>query len=304
MEAPRPAPQIIQIPTPDAHLVFRWPRLLALWTLILLPLVLVAVLGRVPPVWALIGLLAALNAASTGLVYRDVQRRRRARDAFLAAHPGLDRAPLTLDAAARWRPSAAWPKWLPASLAATGYEPPPTGRIVCLGELDPPEVGERRFEPYVVTATEILGRRLWLILLLPILLGLWWGGRRGLVPFRFDLAGFTYPLMIAIAALVTWLWTGFVRPTYLRLAPGIVQVMRYRLGWGRPTIRSYRMEAGTLVVVRRVQRRPVFFLERGGLRDTINLNAARRAADIEEHLWWALLSTAPIPRLSEDELVE
>lgn len=304
MDAPRPAPQVLQIPTPDTHLVFRWPRLIAVWILILLPLVLVAVLGRVHPLWVLIGLLALLFAAITGLQYRDVQRRRRARDAFLATHPGLDRAPLTVAAAARWRPSAATIKWLRDSLEASGQRDPTAAQVICLGELDPPEVGERRFEPYVVTATEILGRRLWVILFLPVLLGLWWVSHRGLVPFRFDLAGFLCPLLIAAAALVTWLWTGFVRPTYLRLAPGIVQVMRYRLGWGPPTIRSYRMEAGTLVVVQRGSRRPVFTFEQGELRDTIDPNAARRAADIEEHLWWALLSTAPIPRLSAEELVE
>ncbi len=105
---------------------------------------------------------------------------------------------------------------------------------------------------------------------------------------------------------MAWLWRTTVRPTYVRLAPGVVQVLEYRLRSSKPTIRSYPMLPGTLVIVRQdvKARRPtsVQFV-RGEQSDVLPVSQMKDPDDAMQHIWYALLSTAPTPPLSDEELV-
>ena len=136
--------------------------------------------------------------------------------------------------------------------------------------------------------------------------------------------------LVAVIWGILFTWRSVLRPRYIRLAPGVVQVMQYNwLGLGRPTIRSYTMDAGTLVIVsqadavvaqadvnwdavptwRRSQvalrtlGRVRVILSRGKMKDTIDFTNMHDPTDALTSIWQAILSTAPTPRLSDTELV-
>jgi hypothetical protein len=108
---------------------------------------------------------------------------------------------------------------------------------------------------------------------------------------------------IGIAAAAAWVWKSGIRPTYFRLAPGIIQVLEYRLWHRKPAVRNYPMQAGTLIVVRREAKSLHATLLRDDRKDALPFRQLRRPAPVVEHFWRAVLSTAPIPALSDEELI-
>lgn len=196
---------------------------------------------------------------------------------------------------------------------------PERARLVCFGVTEVPEVGEHFFEPEIITATELLWRRLiwlWIALGMGALwlldyVGLWpsW-----LPPIGRMMQSCNYVFILGTAALVTWIWRGAIFPTYFRLAPGIIQVLIYRYGSRKPTIRSYPLVAGTrAILVRHRQPRRAkgkkkserwhLTLMRGRQKDSLEVWQLRRPQERIERIWQALLSTAPTPPLSDEELV-
>lgn len=181
-------------------------------------------------------------------------------------------------------------------------------RIICFGQAEVPEVGRLHFEPEIITPTGAVWRQLlWLAVagiplawcLLDYLhkLPAWIPGARAM------LGGFLYFFVAGALALGVWIWKGMIRPTYLRLAPGIIQVLEFRYSKSRPTIRSYPMQSGTLVLFTRIRQHAFLTLSCGEYKDSLAFSRMQHPQHYIEQAWKALLSTAPTPPLSEDELV-
>jgi len=83
----------------------------------------------------------------------------------------------------------------------------------------------------------------------------------------------------------------------------MIQVFEYRLLRSRPTVRSYPVEAGSLFIIARLVSGVALMLVRGDQTDTIRLSSTRAGGQATKRLWQALLSTAPTPPLSDQELL-
>lgn len=179
-------------------------------------------------------------------------------------------------------------------------QPDARARIVLLGREQPPEVGDLRFEPEIVAPGETVGRlAIWLVLLCVTWCALVVVAR---VPLRLAVI-LSLLWLPALVAGSLWIWKGVLRPTYVRMAPGIIQVLEFRYRRPKPTIRSYPMTAGTVIVLGGILRVPTMWLLRGEQRDTIRFAYAQRSDERMERAWQAMLSTAPTPPLSDEELV-
>lgn len=175
-------------------------------------------------------------------------------------------------------------------------------RILCFGFVEVPDTFPYSFEPEILNATDLMWRRL--IWLWPaVLIAVWISLQQlGFLPGSPGWASSFYFLTTVLGTLGYWFWSSSVRPSYVRIAPGIVQFLQF---WkGRPsTIRSYPMTEGTTVVVRQSGKYPVFEFQRENATDCISIDDLRDKRGCETKLWRALLSSAPIPRLSEDDLL-
>jgi hypothetical protein len=179
--------------------------------------------------------------------------------------------------------------------------------VLCYGDVEVPEAGTFQFEPEIISPTRAMWREL--IWLPPIMvLVCWWilYASTALPVPRITLnrvaIGFSYLLMAGIATAAVWIWRAGIRPRYFRLAPGMVQVFEYKLLRSRPTVRSYPVEAGSVFVIARLTSGPALLLSRGDASDAIRLGSVRDGRQVMKRLWQALLSTAPTPPLSDEEL--
>ncbi|MGD8450454.1 MAG: hypothetical protein PVJ57_01430 [Phycisphaerae bacterium] len=234
------------------------------------------------------------------------------RAAHVARFPEWEADTLAKTLSALWSPPYSL---LDAKIAllAIGSAPdpdPPRAHLVCIGAVDLPEIGDYRFEPLVITPTRFLGRQLWLAAL--VLLIVAFSAARALYSAFFTGGDTVAPIFMLLCAAATlpaaWVWRSAIRPTYIRLAPGIVQIVAFPFGRGKPNIRSYPMSAGTVVLVQRLPGKRaclprVITLARDGQRDDLPLHQMHGRAEVTERLWQALLSTAPTPPLSDEELL-
>lgn len=224
---------------------------------------------------------------------------------------------------------------LMAALAAGAGVNPPGARVILLGHIDVPQVGEKYFEPEVIPATRLLGRRLYAVPVFGaiVLLMLLQCSRviPVILPMR-NIGGFAYVLMMGGAVTAAWMWRGLIRPTYLRVSPGLIEFLSYRWFWhDRAEIRSYPLTPGTNVIVMhpptftwstRLTKPPLdrreahedkmrekhpnaltLFFERDGRGDRLDVALVFQADQLRDLLWSSLLSTAPIRTPSQDDLV-
>ena len=130
---------------------------------------------------------------------------------------------------------------------------------------------------------------------------------RGMPPWvpgiRQFFSGITYFLVAGFIALAVWVWRGIIRPTYIRMAPGVIQVLNYGYSKSKPTIRSYPMQPGTLAIFTRLRKRLILTLARGKNNDMLLFSRMRQPELKTERAWQAMLSTASTPPLSDEELV-
>ena len=190
-------------------------------------------------------------AASFWWINRCYQAQRRA---FLRQHPSGEADPLAGALATAWKDADRVPKLADVRAVLTGVvAEQETNRacLVCYGEAGVPDVGELHFEPEIITPTGAVRRQLiWLAIAGALiawclfdyinLLPSWLPGARPLM------GGLMYFFVAGAIALSVWIWRGMIRPTYVRLAPGVIQVLVYPLSNRQPIIRSYPMEPGTL----------------------------------------------------------
>ncbi|MBU0617064.1 MAG: hypothetical protein KKI02_05055 [Planctomycetes bacterium] len=311
----RVPPEIIFVPPPAGPALPRkriagiliWTALVCVATLIVVP----AVGGMSFRVLAvMLGSLFAILIALLALIsWRVNTKLRTLRRAFLEQRPGADADPRAAALSKTWKVPDRLPKLddVRAALKETESEPP-RARIVCFGQADVPDVGELHFEPEIITPTGAVWRQLiWLVIACVLialllleylhLLPSWVPGLR-----RFA-GGLAYFLIAGFIALAVWVWRGMIRPTYIRMAPGVIQVLNYGYSKSKPTIRSYPMQPGTLAIFTRIRKHLILTLARGENKDMLLFSRMHHPEQRIERAWRAMLSTAPTPPLSNEELV-
>lgn len=184
----------------------------------------------------------------------------------------------------------------------------PRAWILCVGAVEVPEIDPNPFEPEIIPAS----RYLWDLgamvtaAAMVVLLVLWMtplSSTLGL-PFGQQPAILLLLAVIGGPLLIRWFWLTFVRPRYLRLAPGMIQVLTYKWGRGRPQINSFPIEGGTLVVLtNQLKSDLTLSVMRDGLTQSIPVAGFRDSARTRSLIWRVLLTRVPTPPLSEEGLV-
>lgn len=257
------------------------------------------------PMYLVVAIIVAVSAWRVNRTHRALRR------AFFEKQPSDGADPLAAALCKAW-PEPDRPPKLENVRAAlrevVSEDKADRAQIVCFGVADVPEVGELYFEPEVVTPTGAVWRQLIWLLIAGVLIGWclldfldvlpsWLPGARPL------LGGFAYFFVAGAIALAMWIWKGMIRPTYIRMAPGVIQLLEYRYSSSKPTIRSYPIEPGTLAIFARVRKHLMLTLARDDSQDVLRLTRMRRSEELIRRAWQALLSTAPTPPLSDKQLV-
>lgn len=204
-------------------------------------------------------------------------------------------------------------------------------RIMVYGLLSPPVPGHYQFEPAIFQLAPLEPKRLLRVVGMGILffmslallfmtvaklsLGTWPWSISNLVRPVFL---YVLPCVLVFAVLIR-AWAMIARPKYLRLAPGMIQILTYKLRRQEPSVRSYPIDTGTQIVLCHERAwgdagPPRFSLHihyfqsslllcRAGQLDYVPLRGIKQMDDFLEYFWKAVLSTAPTPPLSEKELV-
>ncbi|MBU0641541.1 MAG: hypothetical protein KKB50_22000 [Planctomycetes bacterium] len=310
----RPTPQVIRVPRPEG-LQFRptVPLVLAIAIFVvgLLLTCLGALLGR--ELLCAAGALFVLSFSLLIVLPIHAGRCRSRHAAYIARLRDWGYSVVAVELAERWthsHPPIA-DDTIMEVLAGMESDGPPAARIVCLGVVDVPKVGERQFEPLIITPSQ---RVHWAGGLLKVFLALlvWWLVERSQL-FTTPIlptpnAGLVFLVLAGVLATVFWAWQCLVRPTYVRLAPGMVQLLEYRYRRTEPIVRSYPIDSGTTVIVRGdaaglLGRRISVSLRCGQHQDRFHQPVTDETRELERHIWYALLSTAPTPPLSDEHLV-
>ncbi|MCK4340388.1 MAG: hypothetical protein KAY37_01530 [Phycisphaerae bacterium] len=302
----RPPPRVVRVLPPPAY----WGIRAAVFLFILAPFCLIMTGVSLISLSGLWGSFFALLFAASSLFLLFVARRdavkQRTRTArVLAQHPDVETDPLVRALRARWGRFNAGlePKAVKETVQSLDGGAHGSATVVCMGTIEIPIIGERHFEPYIITGTDLWAPKPAAFVVLGAAVTTWYLQRIGVIPWRIiEWSSLVVVLGIVGWGIVGWARKALVRPTYIRLAPGIVQVLEYRTGQRKPAIRNYPMEPGTLVVVSEVY--DAYWLFRGEQEDILMIQHLRSRAEVKEHIWWALLSTAPIPTLSDQELIE
>ena len=305
-------PHVVRVSPPPVLVVSAGLILFAILSVVGAGLLLVCMGLLTAGLAAPVGLGLLVLAAALGVW--QARRVRRARERHRAwieqlRAEGVD--PLAIELAERWRDTAGIS--FETALNVLARHPPTEparSHVVCFGNLKVPEVGELFFEPEIITPTRYFGWRLVVIPVACVIIALWLLQRLGVIsilpPIRLGSLGYVLGMAVAVGG--GWLWRAAIRPTYIRLAPGIIQIVQYRYGRSRPTIRSYPLDGRTTAFVwgsargkNRVAQR--LNLVRGDACEKIDLAHLPKDDPARERVWHALLSSAPIPRLSDEELV-
>jgi hypothetical protein len=185
---------------------------------------------------------------------------------------------------------------------------PPRARIFYFGQWEVPEPDDFRFEPEVISSVRRRARQFraiplagvaFLLLCATFLVGHW-----AVLPLLFAFLGaFLAFFAVSVWVAIVRFFEFFCRSAYLRLAPGVIQVLRYSAGKRKPRISSFPIEAGTTVLVEGRWLINCIMLARGDLPESVRLTFVKNPAHVSGRIWMALLSTAPTPPLSDEELV-
>lgn len=177
-------------------------------------------------------------------------------------------------------------------------------QVIALGVADIPEPTDRSFEPHVVSPGARFSA-VWLAMAMSVVAALTWIALRAYASsIPSDVMAFVGTFAVAAPVLALYgIWTVLLHPTYARFAPGVVQILHCRSWKRRPTVRSYPVSAGTVVLAVRHFWGFNFTIARGAMKDGFAIWVYRKPDNAEAAFWNSLLSTAPTPPLSEEELV-
>ncbi|MBI5863556.1 MAG: hypothetical protein HZB38_03400 [Planctomycetes bacterium] len=183
----------------------------------------------------------------------------------------------------------------------------PRAWIVCTGMVDVPPIENVSFEPIVISPSRLFWTygAIASAAIMGLLAVMW------LLPaFQSAPAYLDHPALLLLAVVIggpivfRWLWGAVIRPRYVRIAPGVFQILEYRWRRGAPRVTSIPIEAGTLVVVtNQLWSDLSISLMRDERIEAFPLSGIRNAAEIREIVWRALLTTVPTPPLSDADLV-
>lgn len=110
--------------------------------------------------------------------------------------------------------------------------------------------------------------------------------------------------LFAAPLVVRWLWRLYIRPRYIRLAPGIVQFIEYGIFRKKPKIEEFPILPGTLAIMENRSFRDVTLtIYRDKKAYSLALSGLRDSPRAIEMCWHALLSPAPTPPLDDTELL-
>ena len=229
------------------------------------------------------------------------------------------------------------------SIAKAAHDMRPAScRIIVLGSVEPPTVGDRFFEQVIMTPMEThLHPMAWApVVAWSTVMCFLFGVRAG--PGR---VAFTLAIGLAAVFIPAWIYYSVLCPTYARFAPGLIEFLRFPiLRRDRPIISRFPMIEGTTVVVvspsnclgewhderwyrsffrsgprewpdpkhedtfltGRQCNLSAVYLIRDGQMETLHVTqniGGKRRIEILEALWGAMLSTARIPKTSDTDLV-
>ncbi len=297
--ADRIPPQVIQVPPPKSG-----PNHIG-WSLALL-IVLVPLALLSPAAWLRLNVMLAICVVVAVFIFwrQRIRRFNQRRAAWIERHEDWCSDPQAMALGRRWDSLAHPPSLEGIQDALRDYGSPPADRalIVACGAYELPPTGDHRGEPTLLTPRESAGS---LSIALFVFLGVLLMGM--LVDFH-ERVPETLARWWPTLAIMTALTAGafghhIVRPRYLRVAPGVAQVITYSILRSRPDIRSYPMSVETTVLATETLNTMTLKLVRGEQTDTIQLWRSDSAERFLEKLWLALLSTTPTPPLSNEELV-
>ena len=233
---------------------------------------------------------------------RGLNRNRRI---WLAAHRNWERDPAAKALDSEWYflgrpPSTAS---IRQTISKLGLDHAGRPIVVYLGAFEVPPRGDYRFEPALLTPTETTSRAQMMTALIGSL-ALLAAGNWLLLPMRLPHSIRQWWPVVVIGTVVTavWFWRSIVRPRYVRIAPGMLQVITYAFGARNPTIRDYPVAPGLLCVLTADWRQTRLHRSTGPHHDQL-LIAEGRAGPFVEQLGRAVLSTAPTPPLSNEALL-
>jgi hypothetical protein len=184
----------------------------------------------------------------------------------------------------------------------------PRAWIVCTGMVDVPPPDPMPFEPEIILPSRLIWTYAAIVTLViaGLLFLVWLAPMVHALPTIYS----EHPMLIFFVLLFAgplvfrWFWITVIRPTYIRIAPGMIQVIEYRWRRGKPTIRSYPIDGGTLVLfTNQLWSDLSLSLLRAGKTESFALSGIRNAKAVQALVWRALLSPAPTPPLSDDTLV-
>lgn len=303
--AARPAPHIVHVQTRPPRSPWRAAALL------ILPAIVIAeelVTGSLGSTWLFL-LLLTLGVALPWLqAIRDSRHREAWEDRMRVRFDEWEAEPLA--ALANRRIKAGVERSLEERARAACAEMPPAcsehAHVFVGHGVDVPDRLPSLFEPMILTTTQRLWSEryvLWVVLGLLTLLAI--GRAFPLLPL--PLRNIEWVAVLGVLLIVGWGLATLLLPKYIRIAPGVVQVMTYRPGRSKPKIRSYPIDAAARIIIEYTSGPPSYgfraILRRGEHRDVLRIAGARRPDEVARHFWSAVLSTAPTPPLSDEELV-
>jgi hypothetical protein len=303
MQTTRSPPLVICVPPPAASFLDPW---MAGWAVLVVinGLAFGLMWGRIVGA-ALAAFVLCILVAAVWFSVRKSARYNRRRAEFLRRHPCWRADPVAVVLQRQWRFASIPPRLKRVESALKREQIDTSARpvIVCVGAIDIPAAADFRFEPEILRIAESPMRPplLPMLLALVVIAAVVWLNAVGVIdlpnPDYFMWGGFV------AAGILMLFWEYFVQPGYLRVAPGVVQTLMYRSPRSKPVIRSYPIDAGTLVVARQRVSNLELTLIRGDQRQTVGLGRFDATGGHWERIGQALVSTAPTPPLSDEELV-
>lgn len=294
--------RVIRVPPPKVAVVPFLALLLVLWAGLLTLLGLYTAPAWAKPFWYG-GLLMAAIAGPVGECRHRLRLNRRRRE-WLERHPTWDTDHTAVRLDGLWfflnqPPSAkAIRNVLQDAAPEHGH-----AVVVCLGAFDVPQPGDYRFEPEVLGSGQTDRTDSLVVAALAFLVVFAVGAcleALGRVPRRADEYWFAVATVASTGVYLLWRYA--LRPTYVRMAPGVVEGLTYSLLRSPPRIRRYAVAPDLLCIVWQGWSRISVTLINSRNRDEFRITARSNEAFVDT-LLCALVSTAPTPPLSQEELV-
>jgi len=310
----RPPPRVIRVPPPAPTLKSLFPWKTAAW----LPAAVIAL--AVANFWTVEQIFLALFCTLVLLgifTYLPRSARRRAAQArvnCLQQCPRWHEDPAAAQLADAWWHLSRPPKLkqIRRTLIELPDGHPQTGVVVCLGVEELPHVAGVRFEPEIIPPArrwrEFLGAATAVAVVGTASFSCLSGLLEQFTQWSSRSAGGVLVLFVFLVLVgLFWIGQAVCFPEHVRFAPGIVQVLYYGPRRSKPGVVSYPLTGGTIAIVttRFDFRRNKLSLAiaRGKEVDGLRLDVLSDSDRAIERMWQALLSTAPTPPLSDEELL-